>query len=158
MRSRDGYSGQILTRRPAERVPKAGDERSAVEERALDLARPLRHWHATAREKLELRPLRVDRRLPWDRSRLGDLEARVRLEGSAGHERHRGIDVAKNTRTGELSPRPMPASGEVGEPGVGTKLAMADEVTAVGERGDEGIEDREGRRGGGVPGSGKTSM
>ena len=58
----------------------------------------------------------------------------------------------------ELSPRPMPASGEVGEPGVGTKLAMAEDVAAVGERGDEGMEESAGRRGGGVPGSGKTSM
>ena len=58
----------------------------------------------------------------------------------------------------ELSPRPMPVLGEVGEPGVGTKLAIAEEDGAPGARGDERMGESEGRRGGGVPGSGRTSM
>ena len=52
----------------------------------------------------------------------------------------------------------MPVLGEVGEPGVGTKLAIAEEDGAPGARGDERMGESEGRRGGGVPGSGRTSM
>ena len=66
---------QIRTCGPAQGIPETGDELRPVKESTLDLARPLGHRHAAAREKLELRPLSVDRRLAWRGARLRDLEA-----------------------------------------------------------------------------------
>ena len=59
-----------------------------------------------------------------------------------------------------MSPRPMEAegpAGDVGDDGVGTKLAMV-EGKVGGAMEEVARGDREGRRGGGVPGSGRTSM
>ena len=56
-------------------------------------------------------------------------------------------------------PRPMPEAddGEVGDDGVGTKLARVEGI-AGGMRGEEEIGESEGSRRGGVPGSGMTSI
>ena len=56
--------------------------------------------------------------------------------------------------------RPIPEegpTGDVGEDGVGTKLAMVDGI-AGGAMGEDESGESEGRRGGGVPGSGRTSI
>ncbi len=68
--------------------------------------------------------------------------------------------MCRRTRGPEvLRPRPIldGEAGEVGEEGVGTKLAMVDGA-AGGMRGDEDMDERDGSLGGGVPGSGRTSI
>ena len=47
--------------------------------------------------------------------------------------------------------------GDVGEDGVGTKLAIVD-GSEGGIMGEAEMGERDGRRGGGVPGSGRTSI